>query len=119
MPPPRTTWPQFRAEAPTFAKRGTGRYGDDTPQWDSALPVEFTWEAGGNLMQNGKVTFDTPQFKAAADFYISFYKDKLVPTASDFDQTQGFISGSAPMITSGPSLPPGIQTTTPHSAAKC
>src|SRR5260370_7311643 len=118
MPPPRTTWPQFRAEAPTFAKRGTGRYGDDTPQWDSALPDESPWEAGGNLMQNGKVTFDTPQFRAAADFYISFYRDKLVPTASDFDQTQGFISGTAPMVISGPYLAAGIKSTAPQLDGK-
>src|SRR5260370_8394068 len=69
-------------------------------------------------MQNGKVTFDTPQFKAAADFYISFYRDKLVPTASDFDQTQGFISGTAPMVISGPYLAAGIKTTAPQLDGK-
>jgi multiple sugar transport system substrate-binding protein len=101
-----------------LAQRGKGKYGYYIPQWDSALPVEFTWEAGGNVLQNGKVTFDTPQFKAAADFYISFYKDKLVPTASDFDQTQGFISGSAPMVISGPYLAAGIKSTAPQLDGK-
>ncbi|HKB33721.1 MAG TPA: extracellular solute-binding protein, partial [Candidatus Dormibacteraeota bacterium] len=115
---PPTTWTQFHDDAAKLAQRGKGKYGYYIPQWDSALPVEFTWEAGGNLMQNGKVTFDTPQFKAAADFYISFYKDKLVPTASDFDQTQGFISGSAPMIISGPYLAAGIKSTAPQLDGK-
>ncbi|HEV3101520.1 MAG TPA: extracellular solute-binding protein [Candidatus Dormibacteraeota bacterium] len=115
---PPTTWTQFHADAAMLAQRGKGKYGYYIPQWDSALPVEFTWEAGGNVLQNGKVTFDTPQFKAAADFYISFYKDKLVPTASDFDQTQGFISGSAPMVISGPYLAAGIKSTAPQLDGK-
>src|SRR5260370_31967514 len=115
---PPTTWTQFHDDAAKLAQRGKGKYGYYIPQWDSALPVEFTWEAGGNLMQNGKVTFDTPQFKAAADFYISFYKDHLVPTASDFDQTQGFISGSAPMLISGPYLAAAISGAAPQLNGK-
>src|SRR6266851_391519 len=112
---PPTTWTQFHDDAAKLAQRGKGKYGYYIPQWDSALPVEFTWEAGGKVLQNGKVTFDTPQFRAAADFYISFYRDKLVPTASDFDQTQGFISGTAPMVISGPYL--GVWAKSKHVGA--
>jgi multiple sugar transport system substrate-binding protein len=115
---PPTTWTQFHDDAAKLAQRGKGKYGYYIPQWDSALPVEFTWEAGGNVMQNGKVTFDTPQFRAAADFYISFYKDKLVPTASDFDQAQGFISGTAPMVISGPYLAAAIKGAAPQLDGK-
>jgi multiple sugar transport system substrate-binding protein len=115
---PPTTWTQFHDDAAVLAQRGKGKYGYYIPQWDSALPVEFTWEAGGDVMQNGKVTFDTPQFKAAADFYISFYKDKLVPTASDFDQTAGFVSGAAPMIISGPYLAASIKSAVPQLDGK-
>src|SRR5260370_1340096 len=115
---PPATWAQFHDDAAILAQRGKGKYGYYIPQWDSALPVEFTWEAGGNVVQNGKVTFDTPQFKSAADFYISFYKDKLVPTASDFDQAQGFISGAAPMVISGPYLAAAIKGTAPQLDGK-
>ena len=115
---PPSTWSQFHDDAAILAKRGKGKYGYYIPQWDSALPVEFTWEAGGDVLQNGKVTFDTPAFKAAADFYISFYKDRLVPTASDFDQTQGFISGNAPMVISGPYLAAGIKSAAPQLDGK-
>ena len=115
---PPATWAQFHDDAAILAQRGKGKYGYYIPQWDSALPVEFTWEAGGDVMQNGKVTFDTPQFKTAADFYISFYKDKLVPTASDFDQTQGFISGAAPMVISGPYLAAAIKGAAPQLDGK-
>ena len=115
---PPTTWAQLHDDAAILARRGQGKYGYYIPQWDSALPVEFTWDAGGDVMQNGKVTFDTPQFKSAADYYISFYKDHLVPTASDFDQTQGFISGSAPMLISGPYLAAGITSGAPQLNGK-
>jgi multiple sugar transport system substrate-binding protein len=116
---PPATWTEFHDDAAKLAKRGQGKYGYYIPQWDSALPVEFTWEAGGNVMDgNGKVTFDTPQFKSAADFYLSFYKDKLVPTSSDFDQTQGFVSGAAPMIISGPYLAASIKGVAPQLNGK-
>ena len=116
---PPTTWTQFHDDAAILAKRGQGKYGYYIPQWDSALPVEFTWEAGGSVLDSsGKVTFDTPQFRKAADFYINFYRDKLVPTASDFDQTQGFVSGSAPMIISGPYLAAGINGAAPQLNGK-
>jgi multiple sugar transport system substrate-binding protein len=116
---PPTTWTQFHDDAAILAKRGQGKYGYYIPQWDSALPVEFTWEAGGKITDaNGKVTFDTPEFRAAADFYISFYKDKLVPTASDFDQAQGFISGAAPLVISGPYLAASIKSVAPQLNGK-
>jgi multiple sugar transport system substrate-binding protein len=116
---PPTSWSQLHDDAATLAKRGQGKYGYYIPQWDSALPVEFTWDAGGDVIDSsGKVNFNTPQFKAAADFYISFYKDHLVPTSSDFDQTQGFISGSAPMLISGPYLAAGISSAAPQLNGK-
>jgi multiple sugar transport system substrate-binding protein len=115
---PPATWTQFHDDAAVLAQRGKGKYGYYIPQWDSALPVEFTWEAGGDVLQNGKVTFDTAAFKTAADFYISFYKDKLVPTASDFDQTQGFITGTAPMVISGPYLAASIKSAAPQLDGK-
>ena len=48
------------------------------------------------------IDFDTPEFKEAVDLYTGLYADGSVPTNSDFDQTQGFISGIAPMLISGP-----------------
>jgi len=41
------------------------------------------------------------------------YADKSVPTNSDFDQTQGFISGTIAMLVSGPYLAQAIKTTAP------
>lgn len=116
---PPTTWTELHDDAAKLAQRGQGKFGYYIPQWDSALPVEFTWEAGGDVMDgSGKVTFDTPHFRSAADFYISFYKEKLVPTASDFDQAQGFVSGAAPMLISGPYLSASIKSVAPQLAGK-
>ena len=116
---PPASWTEFHDDAAILAKRGQGKYGYYIPQWDSALPAEFTWEAGGSITDaNGKVTFDSPEFRTAADFYISFYKDKLVPTASDFDQAQGFVSGAAPMIISGPYLAAAIKSAAPQLDGK-
>ena len=100
---PPVTWAQMHADAVKLAARGSGKYGYYIPQWDAPLPIEFTWQAGGDVFgSSGKVSFDTPTFRQAVSFYSSFYKDKLVPTAADFDQVQGFVSGSAPMLISGP-----------------
>ena len=116
---PPATWTDLFNDAKKLAQRGSGKYGYYIPQWDQALPIEFTWEAGGDVVDSsGKVSFDTPAFKKAADFYLSFYKNKLVPTASDFDQTQGFISGAAPMLISGPYLAASIKSQAPNLAGK-
>lgn len=116
---PPTTWTQFYNAAAKLAQRGSNQYGYYIPQWDSTLPIQFTWQAGGSVQdKTGKVTFDTPAFRRAVDFYLSFYKSKLVPTASDFDQTQGFISGSAPMVISGPYLAGAINAAAPDLKGK-
>lgn len=115
---PPKTWSQLFSDARKLASRGSGQYGFYIPQWDSALPVELTWQAGGNVTANGKVTFDTAAFRTAANFYLSMYKAKVVPTASDFDQTQGFVSGVAPMLISGPYLASAINGAAPGLKGK-
>ena len=116
---PPKTWSEFYKDATKLAARGSGQYGLYIPQWDSALPVELTWQAGGSVQdKRGVVTFNTKAFRRAADFYISFYKSKLVPTASDFDQTQGFVSGASPMVISGPYLAGAINGAAPELKGK-
>jgi multiple sugar transport system substrate-binding protein len=111
---PPKTWAQLLTDAKKLAARGNGQYGFYIPQWDSALPVELTWQAGGNVTVNGKVSFNSAAFRTAANFYVSLYKAKVVPTASDFDQTQGFVSGVAPMLISGPYLAGAINSAAPN-----
>lgn len=114
-----TTWDQLRADAKTLAARGDGQYGYYIPQWDSSLPVIMTWSEGGQIVtDSGEVDFDTPEFHQATDLYTGLYADKSVPTNGDFDQTQGFTSGSTPMLVSGPYLAGAIEAAAPDLEGK-
>lgn len=112
---PPTTWEQLRADAATLAARGEGQYGYYIPQWDSPLPVYMTWSNGGDIIDaEGNVDFDTPEFSETVDLYTGLYADGSVPTNSDFDQAQGFISGVTPMLISGPYLAKTIADSAPE-----
>lgn len=116
---PPATWDELRADAKTLAGRGDGQYGYYIPQWDSALPVVMTWDQGGEIVDgDGMIDFDTPEFQKAVDLYTGLYADGSVPTNSDFDQTQGFVSGVAPMLVSGPYLAAAIESAAPELAGK-
>ena len=116
---PPATWDQLRADAKTMAKRGPGKYGYYIPQWDSALPVEMTWDFGGDVVNSkGDLDFDSSAFHKAVSLYTGLYADKSVPTNGDFDQTQGFVSGVAPMLVSGPYLAAAINAAAPNLAGK-
>ena len=112
---PPATWDELREAAKTLAARGEGQYGYYIPQWDAPLPIEMTWSMGGDVIDaDGNVNFDTPEFQDAVDLYSGLYADGSVPTNGDFDQTQGFISGVAPMLVSGPYLGKGIADSAPE-----
>lgn len=116
---PPATWDELRADAKTLAARGDGQYGYYIPQWDAPLPVEMTWSLGGDVVDSdGNVDFDTPEFQAAVDLYTGLYADGSVPINGDFDQTQGFISGVAPMLVSGPYLGKAIADGAPELDGK-
>jgi multiple sugar transport system substrate-binding protein len=116
---PPGTWEELRADAKTLTSRGAGQYGYYIPQWDAPLPVEMTWSLGGDVIdENGNVDFDTPEFQEAVDIYTGLYADGSVPTNGDFDQTQGFISGVAPMVVSGPYLGKAIADGAPELEGK-
>ena len=112
---PPATWEELRTDAQALTARGEGQYGYYIPQWDSPLPVIMTWSNGGDIIDaEGNVDFDTPEFDAAVDTYTGLYADGSVPTNGDFDQTQGFTSGVAPMLISGPYLAKSIADAAPE-----
>jgi len=116
---PPKTWDELRTDAKTLAGRGAGQYGYYIPQWDAPLPIEMTWSMGGEVLDSsGAIDFDTPEFAKAVDLYTGLYADGSVPTNSDFDQQQGFISGIAPMMVSGPYLGNGIAKAAPELDGK-
>ncbi len=116
---PPATWDELREYAATLAERGDGQYGYYIPQWDSALPVLMTWDQGGDIVNaDGEIDFGTPELDKAVDLYTGLYADGSVPVNSDFDQTQGFISGVAPMLVSGPYLAAAIKDAAPELDGK-
>lgn len=116
---PPATWDELRADAKILAQRGSGQYGYYIPQWDAPLPIEMTWSNGGDVIDaDGNVDFNTPAFQKAVDLYTGLYADGSVPTNGDFDQQQGFISGVAPMLVSGPYLGKGITDAAPELDGK-
>lgn len=116
---PPATWDQLRADAKVLTGRGEGQYGYYIPQWDSSLPVVMTWDQGGDIVDaEGNVDFNTPAFAAAVDLYAGLHADGSVPKNGDFDQTQGFISGIAPMLVSGPYLAKAIAGSAPELDGK-
>lgn len=111
---PPATWEELRAAARTLAARGDGQYGYYIPQWDAPLPVAYTWQTGTDVIaDDGSIRLDTPGFREAVDHYLGFYEDGSVPTAGDFDQAAGFVSGTAPMLVSGPYLAAAIREQAP------
>jgi multiple sugar transport system substrate-binding protein len=116
---PPSTWDRLRADAKTLTQRGADKYGYYIPQWDNALPVEMTWDYGGSIVDSkGTIDFDTSAFHKAVDLYTGLYADKSVPVNADFDQTQGFVSGTVPMLVSGPYLAAAINAAAPDLAGK-
>jgi multiple sugar transport system substrate-binding protein len=116
---PPATWDELREDAKKLAARGKGQFGYYIPQWDSALPVAMTWGQGGSVVNSdGKINFNTPEFSKAVDLYAGLYGDKSVPTDSNFDQTQGFVSGATPMVVSGPYLAKAINDAAPKLKGK-
>jgi len=114
-----TTWDEMRSAAKTLAARGDGQYGYYIPLWDNTLPVQYTWQAGGDVIgADGAIDLDTPAFGAAVDHWTGFFADGSAPTASDWDQTQGFISGATPMVVSGPYLARAIDEAAPELEGK-
>ena len=116
---PPATWDDLRTTAKTLTARGEGQYGYYIPQWDSPLPVVMTWDFGGDIVNaDGNVDFSSPAFASAVDLYTGLHADGSVPKNGDFDQTQGFISGIAPMLVSGPYLAKAIAGAAPELDGK-
>lgn len=116
---PPATWDELRTTAKTLTARGEGQYGYYIPQWDSPLPVVMTWDFGGDIVNaEGNVDFTSPAFASAVDLYTGLHADGSVPKNGDFDQTQGFTSGIAPMLVSGPYLAKAIAGAAPELDGK-
>lgn len=112
---PPATWDEILEVAAALGERGDDEYGYYIPQWDAPLPISYVWQAGGDVIDDsGSIDLQTPEFEAAVDHYLDFYDRGVVPTNSDFDQALGFITGTAPMLVSGPYLEGAINDQAPE-----
>jgi multiple sugar transport system substrate-binding protein len=67
--------------------------------------VPFLWSNGGDIMNEaGEFTLDSPEAVEALTYYDSFFEDGVAPTEvpEGTDPTMTFVSGTTPMMFSGP-----------------
>jgi multiple sugar transport system substrate-binding protein len=110
-------WNEMQTAAAKLAERGADQYGYTIPLWDNALILQYVWQQGGDIVApDGSLDFQTPEFDAALDHYLAFFESGAAPSATDFDQVQGFVTGNSPMTVSGPYLAPSITDAGPDIA---
>jgi multiple sugar transport system substrate-binding protein len=101
---PPETWDELKAAAQALKEKGGAKYGISLSpnNWQEFLP--FVWQNGGDVIEDGEMTFDTPEVVEALRFYQSFFEDGLTAESvpAGFDVTQGFVAGTHPMFFSGP-----------------
>src|SRR5256714_2522696 len=104
------TWDDMMTMAQKL-KAGGSKYGINlqTNDWQEFLPL--VWSAGGDVIENGKATLDSPEAIKALTFYSDFFKKGLTrgSTPQGFDLVQAFVAGDDPMFMSGPWMQGMIQ----------
>jgi multiple sugar transport system substrate-binding protein len=97
------TWDDLNKLAAAY-HAGGAKYGIavSSNNWEEYAP--FLYSAGGDIMQGGKFTLDTPEAVRALNEYVAFFKQNLTPQSEPqgFDVTQTFVAGDTPMFFSGP-----------------
>jgi multiple sugar transport system substrate-binding protein len=102
---PPTTWAEMKTFVKGLQEKGGAKDGFNqgytVGSWQELLPL--IWQAGGEIVKDGKYTFDTPQTVAALKQYASLFDEKLAP--NDTPQgafPQNFIKGAVGGFFSGP-----------------
>ncbi len=97
------TWDDLNKLAQAY-HAGGAKYGIalSSNNWQEYAP--FLYSAGGDIMQGGKFTLDSPAAVKALTEYVTFFKAELTPQTQPqgFDVTQTFVAGDTPMFFSGP-----------------
>lgn len=102
---PPTTWQETQAFAKAVkdkAGASQGVYQNYTVgSWQEVLPL--VWQSGGDILKDGKWSFDTPQMVQALTQFQSFYKAGTAPNKVDEGAfPNNFIKGQAAAFYSGP-----------------
>ncbi len=113
---PPTTWDELRTVAQTL-KDKTGEPRINLPP-DFARFIAFLYEGGGRVIsKDGKqIVLNSPESKAALDFYYGLYKDGLAATPADVGASwpgDAFIKGFADIVFEGNWMFPALQSGAP------
>jgi len=96
-----STWKEIREDAAAVGAIGDDTYGfyfsGNCGGCNIFTFTPLIWASGGNLFEDEgtKATVDTPQMKAAIEFYRGMVKDGLVPAGSQTDAGSNFFAAFA------------------------
>ncbi|MDQ2935050.1 MAG: sugar ABC transporter substrate-binding protein [Chloroflexota bacterium] len=100
-------WDELKKMAQGMVAKGGAKYGlalqaGGTGSWQSFLP--FAWQAGASVTDDkGTFTLDSDAMNKALAYYVSYFTDKLSPTALEPGALeQGFVDGKIGAFISGP-----------------
>ena len=105
--PPRT-WAEWHdALRRLKARAGPGRWAILLPTDEWAQPVIFGLQKGASLLtaDGGDAAFRTPEFREAATFYVSLFREGLAPALANTQIAnvyQEFAAGDFAMYVTGP-----------------
>ncbi len=108
VPEPPRSWSAWRAAmAAVERKGGPGRFGILLPTNEWAQPVTLAVAAGATLLRDGGRygAFRAPEFRRAAEFFVSLYRDGLAPPLANTQVAnlyQQFAAGDFAMYVTGP-----------------
>jgi multiple sugar transport system substrate-binding protein len=120
---PPTTWDEFQTDVQKLTDPAKKQYGFIEFAPESAYYwYPFLWQAGGDLYNNdtGKVEFDSPQAKQAANFYVGLakYSPPDYYNSNSWDGRVAFAEGKVAMYEAGSWFAGEMQTSFPKINGK-
>lgn len=102
---PPTTWEEMISFSKALKDKGGAAKGFNQGytegSWQEYVPL--IWQAGGEIVKDGKYTFDTPEAVAALKQYAALFEQKLAPNDTPKGGfPQNFIKGEVGGFFSGP-----------------
>lgn len=115
---PPKTWEELRAAAQKLTVKDKNQVGMVLPN-DMARFLAFVYQAGGSVLSedNSKSTINSPEVKAALDFYTGLYKDGFARMPSDVNADwpgDAFAKGLTAMVVEGNWIVPFIKDKAPN-----
>jgi multiple sugar transport system substrate-binding protein len=99
------SWDDLKAAAEAL-KEGGADWGIALGPKNNQEFLPFLWSNGGDILAEDGTTFtlDSAEAVEALTYYDSFFEEELTPTSvpEGFDITPAFVSGTHPMMPSGP-----------------